>query len=113
MKRTVTKTPADRRAHAREFLQEARRRSRENIPWTEFGAFAFGPTSPIFSKGRRPSEVVVDPLYVELRRLWLALGQRQGIIARAEVPWRPESTAGEGGARGRGVLLRRVRTAKR
>lgn len=67
------------------FLQRGRALFTANTDWLEFESFAFGMGSPIFSAARShhgpPAE---NPLYVELRGMWLQLGVRQGKVRDGE-----------------------------
>ena len=64
------------------FLRRARENFARNMDWLEFEELAFGMRSPIFAKGRTHRDVRENPLYTELRDMWLELGVRQGYIAK-------------------------------
>ena len=66
------------------FLRVARRKFSENTDWFAFEDFAFGMRSPLFSKSRSHRDVLTNPLYLELNRMWLELGVKQGRIANPE-----------------------------
>jgi hypothetical protein len=77
------------------FLRRARENFERNMDWLEFEEFAFGMRSPIFSRGRTHRDVRENPLYIELRDMWLELGVRQGYIAKPENGEEPNASRRE------------------
>lgn len=65
-----------------EFLGIARKLAGWDLDWFAFEEFAFGMHSPVFSKSRsHHGPIDQNPVYVELRRMWLELGVCQGWVA--------------------------------
>lgn len=73
------------------FYREAMRRYRQNIAWSAFEEFAFGMRSPIYASRTSHLDVLKDPLYQALRDMWLALGIRQGRVAKERVQEKPHA----------------------
>ena len=65
------------------FLARAREKFAGDVDWFEFEEFAFGSRSPLYSKTRSHQDVLVHPLYIALKDMWLELGVRQGKIKDA------------------------------
>lgn len=65
------------------FLHRARKKFAQNADWLEFEDFAFGSRSPLYSKTRSHKDVLMHPLYVALKDMWLELGVRQGKVKDA------------------------------
>jgi hypothetical protein len=68
-------------AEEQAFLSHARRWRDAKMDWLTFEELAFGSRSPIFASTRSHCDVLQHPLYVELKKMWLDLGVRQGRIA--------------------------------
>jgi hypothetical protein len=65
----------------REFLRHAEKKYRANTNWFEFEDFAFGMRSPLFSRKRSHLDVLRHPLYLALKKMWLDLGEKQGLVS--------------------------------
>ena len=64
-----------------EFLGIARKLAGWDLDWFAFEEFAFGMHFPVFSKLRSHlGSIDQNPVYVELRRMWLELGVRPGWV---------------------------------
>lgn len=66
------------------FYRQAVEKFRNNVSWLEFDEFALGAKSPIFARQSSHLDVLKDPLYLALKDMWLRLGVKQGMIARAK-----------------------------
>lgn len=66
------------------FYRQALKRFQENTNWLAFDEFAFGMSSPIYSRQRSHIDVLKSALYLALKDMSLQLGVQQGLVARTK-----------------------------